>query len=507
MIKKISSLIGFVGLCCLVNCSSQSNDQLLSNLNQPSCSSFFPDAGTDTSSDAGADAGSILNSSNWKLIWDARHDGLVLPSGLSITGSPTLDPYGIHGSPAVKLSVANVNIIRANSFVPLLSGNLTIAARIRRFGRFNPAAIFGFGATNPSQASTTYLEGRLSRGTGNSPEVASRATGSAEILLGPVASGISFADHVVVIERTSSGTTTTWEDGVLLSTMEMGVAPSGINELAFFGSPRGTTAMYDAFDGWVQTLAVADHLLSSTEVSELNNAWLAQDRFPKGSCPKVEWMGDSLTLGAQDRDPTGTLGIFAGFRYRTWEFARVEGLCFETFGTQNQGFFPEPLNGARSSYGVTAVAQQFEIEMARPESAGVDLISFLVGAGDFYGIALNPALLAPKMAAYRNLLERAHTLAPDARLMVSTVTPWDPSVTGASSCIPWNSALLTMLDQYDAAHPSQPVIRVDAFNAIGGVWNSTLWFDTAHLGPAGFDLEAPAFWTAMRPVISGLIGE
>lgn len=476
-----------------------------------------PDAGADTDAeagqqvaaeagaDSGVDAAPAVDAGSpdapWRLRWDARTAGLTLPAGLVAAGSPSLDPYGIRGGAAVRMHGAARDVFRANGLASLASGDLTIVARVRRFDRMNSAALFGFGA---SKSTTTYLEGRLSHGTGSVPEIAQRAASAPEALITPAAEPSSFADHVMVFTRTASGATTASRDGVEIYRGAMGALPVGLDEFAFFGSPRGA-ALVDAFDGWVQTLAVADRIVPASELAELEKEWLSRDPHPKGSCPKILFLGDSYTIGAQDRDATGTLGVMAGIRYRNWEFARNEGLCFETFGTQSAGFFPEPAHGARSSYGVTNVAAQFEIEMARPEAAGVDLISFWIGASDYYGIAKDPTLLPLKILAYRKLLERARTLAPGARLLVATVTPWDPNAVGATSCLPWNAAVLAMLDEFDAAHPGEEAIRVDPYGAVNGTWNNTLFFDISHPGPAGFDLIAPVFWQGIRPVVAGLL--
>lgn len=470
-----------------------------------------PEASVEASADAEApeaspDAGSPLDPSRWVASWYAPRDGLAFPPVFTVKGTapPVLDARGIRGGAAAQFSVVAGNALRADSLAPLAHSDLTIVARVRRLSRFNPVASFGFGASNPSLASTSYLEGRLSRGAGNAPEVAQRTTGSAELLLGPVALGVPFADHVFAITRTGSGTTSTWEDGMHLGTSELGVAPPGLDLFALFGSPRGVTANYDPFDGWVQFAGVSDHVMTDPELANLDATLRAADPWPKGSCPQALYMGDSMVIGAQDRDPAGVVGMFAGIRWRNWETARLQGLCWESLGTQAGGYFQEPFHGARSSYGITAVAGQLEIEIAAPGvvPSRVRALVIWTGAGDFVGIQANPSLLPTKMTAYRALLERALVLLPNATLIVSTTTPWDPNVTGATSCVPFNDTMRVMLTQFNTAHPTRQAQLVDSFAAVGSAWSPSWAFDVTHPNPAGYDLLSPGFWTALEPAIA-----
>lgn len=468
-----------------------------------------PEASVEASADAEApeaspDAGSPLDPSRWVASWYAPRDGLTLPVGFILTGSPvSLDTHGIRGGTTAKTSVALGNSFRGpTSLAALAHSDFTIVTRVRRFSVANPAALFGFGASNAGLAGTTYLEGRLARGTGNTPEVAQRATGSSEVLLPGTASGTSFADHVVAFTHLTSGTTTTWQDGATIASTELGAAPAGIDLFTIFGSPRGTTALYDAFDGYVQFFGISDRVYSPAELTTVDVALRASDLWPKGSCPIALFMGDSLTIAAQDRNATGQ-GMFGGIRWRTWEAARFEGLCWESIGTQNGGYFQEPYHGARSAFGVSSVATQLETELANPNiAARVRIVSLWVGAGDFVAIANTPSLLPIKIASYRTLLERALVLAPSATLVVSTVTPWNPTVLGSGSCDPWNAALRVMVNDFNTAHPTRQAPLVETFAAVGGAWNNSWAFDDAHPGPLGFDLVSPGFWTAMRPAIA-----
>lgn len=115
----------------------------------------------------------------------------------------------------------------------------------------------------------------------------------------------------------------------------------------------------------------------------------------------------------------------------------------------------------------------------------VQLMLLMIGTNDM------PSYVPVTTAtAYESLLNDIHSAIPNARIAVSTILPRNDA--NNVNVIAFNAELPAIWDVFDIANPTTPLIRIDAFNAVGGAWSSSNFSDALHFNPTGSALYGNA---------------
>lgn len=199
-------------------------------------------------------------------------------------------------------------------------------------------------------------------------------------------------------------------------------------------------------------------------------------RIPKAQFigPTVYWLGDSLTQAFVTADEP-----YGGMRAVLKDYCYTRGYRVDHVGPQQMGSM---WDNEHSGVGGDTCA----LMNAR---CGTELGSSVFGR-EFVKLCClmagsNDIALGRTTTDYATLLGTLHTALvanqPTARISVCKVPPRQDF-----DCSAYNAALPGVWDSFDAAHPSNTLIRWSAWDCFGGVWSSSYFYDNVHLNHAGY---------------------
>lgn len=190
--------------------------------------------------------------------------------------------------------------------------------------------------------------------------------------------------------------------------------------------------------------------------------------------PTVYWLGDSLTQASVTADEP-----YGGMRaiFKDWCVAR--GYHVDHIGTINMGSMFDNENSGIGGDTCALMNARCGTELSTTVFGHeyVKLCCLMAGSND--------VALGRNTTDYATLLGTLHTALvanqPTARIAVCKVPPRQDF-----DCSAYNAALPGVWDTFDAAHPSNTVIRWSAWDCFGGVWSSAYFYDVVHLNHAGY---------------------
>ena len=278
---------------------------------------------------------------------------------------------------------------------------------------------------------------------------------------------------------------------------------TGINQGAWIDSVwpeyAGTSRQHE----WIWYLSAADawYPLSDATVTSVNASSLvsagdkatinAAVRVDIGSDPKtggrvprahfigptVYWLGDSIVQASVTADePNG------GFRGLLKAYCVARGYRVDHVGIFSIGALRD--NETSGVGGNTCSDMNTRVPGELVTGTGVlgcdfvKLAIVMAGSNDVRSGSSSTANYSTLLTTLHNSLVANQ---PTARICVTTIPPMnDFSVTTFNAGLPavWNA--------FDSAHPSNTLIRWDAFNALGGAYSSSYFYDNVHPNHAGY---------------------
>jgi hypothetical protein len=405
--------------------------------------------------------------------------GVVTP-----TASPVMKITGMGGKQAIQFTSASQQRFSAHWLAALMNGVDKPCTVVVRFRRVDAAS------------QTLCGWGRLISGTTNFWEVACSAGGTelarksdgATLTLNDAEADLQFVDHVVSVS-TDGSTADIYLDGVLSESGSLDTGAADINQFRFGASGRSASGT-GFFGGLIQVVGVSPQVADATQHADLYAGILANDAPIVNGTP-VLWLGDAITLGSN---------VTANHRELMFDWIQanltnvdMSGINF--VGSRQNGSFADNDHSGYGGYGIVSVESTAAAQLgAAGAFPNVLLTIVMAGTSDVSNVGYTDAAA---WAAYASLLETIHDKMvenePTARICVSTIPPRNPAVDalGAANAATFNAGLKAasgVWDDFDTAHPSNTLIRVDVSAAFGDVWSSPNYLDVTHLSNTGYAL-------------------
>lgn len=466
----------------------------------------FTNAATTNSSAASPPLGDTF----WKLYVDANDYANVLSSGDTVStnltprvGTSTINPVNsptvvsgaisIGNRLAFKHVAASTQGFTAHWLASLVNGSdkpCTIAIRAQR-GAAASAIWAGFGKA--ASATVSYLELAISAAGLAVFRKNDGTTTKPTTTTGNTVLGSSTRDIIVTTDGTTGWL---YADGVLQtafspSGQDMDVASTIIDQFRIGNSGRSASGG-GGLDGLWQTIGVADAAISAADVTTIRNAWIAQDIVTTGA--QVYFVGDSLTKAS-------------GMRLALYNYYIGAGKSIDMVGAAADGTFPDNQHSGFNGVELSSIQGRAVAELGTGHAyPAVKLVHILACVNDLNNAGANVTTI---LNSYATALEAIFTAASSStatvRLAVTTIMPLQPGTQGEAEVVAFNAGLAAKWNTFDAAHPSNTLLRWDLYNAIGGAWNASLYLDSTHPNPTGWANACAHGTYGLIPAISAYI--
>lgn len=417
-------------------------------------------------------------------VWDARlvaeSPGANAPTIVPLEGSGNLVPTN---NPVVRVGAGNRKAIE---FVTASSQYMAAACAtpngvrqpwtfaVRGIASVGSARIGGFG--NSANA-LDYAE--LPLNSGKVPQVLTRA-GTAG---GGAQTGANFAfdfDVPALTNRTlvftSNGTQVfLFYDvaGVMVAdasnpvALDTGAFSLAVNRVLIGARPVSTLAGY--LTGQIQWLGVRATTSTLSDAQAIHDSLIASDQAAPVGTPFM-FLGHSLIDG----------GSSGGWRKPVVDYWAANSQVITSVGPYTGGVFSNNAHNGQGGNNMAAmISQQITPYIGSGKAYQPRACAIMCWANDVDEVAVSTATLQTR---YTNFLDALWTagVSGDAAFRIiasNTCEPYDPaqSASAAARITDLNAGLIAAIhDAFDAAHPSNTIIRWDAYNAIGG-WSSACY--------------------------------
>jgi hypothetical protein len=434
-----------------------------------------------------------LGDSFWTLYVDARDYESALSNGDVLTtpltprvGAGVITPVnapsvstgvlGIGNRLAFKTVVADKSCFSANWAASAMSGVKkpgTFGVRFRRTTAAN-AFVMGFGRAASAVASFYEIyEGAV--GQANIQKNDGTTTLSR---IGSTVIGAAVADVFFTISQ-DGNTGKLYVNGVQegadldLSSMTASIV---IDQLRLGNTGRSTPGGQN-LGGWSQVYAFSTQTATAAQIMTIHNALVAGDvATPAGG--QVYFVGDSLTVAD-------------GMRKAVYDYYTTHAptLNIDMVGSFSSGAFgPDNQHSGVNGVEIAGVQSRAVSELGTGSPfPNVKLVHVLAGVNDLNNAGANVSTI---LTAYGNMLTAIYNeivaTQSTARIAVTTIMPLQPGSAGETEVVSFNAGLPAVWDAFDAAHPSNTLLRWDLYNAIGGAWASGNYLDSTHPNATGW---------------------
>jgi hypothetical protein len=193
---------------------------------------------------------------------------------------------------------------------------------------------------------------------------------------------------------------------------------------------------------------------------------------------QVYFVGDSLTVAD-------------GMRKAVYDYYTTHAptLNIDMVGSFSSGSFgPDNQHSGVNGVEIAGVQSRAVSELGTGSPfPDVKLVHVLAGVNDLNNAGANVSTI---LTAYGNMLTAIHNeivaTQSTARIAVTTLMPLQPGSAGETEVVSFNAGLPAVWDAFDAAHPSNTLLRWDLYNAIGGAWASGNYLDSTHPNATGW---------------------
>lgn len=410
---------------------------------------------------------------------------------ISPTAAPTLSSYGIGGNRCLHFN-ATSQYLRCDALAALVTGSdkpWTLAIRYRSTGTGTQALM---SAGSSAGATDNFLQVRSS--TLQKTEIRKDAASEATITRTATADQ-QYDDHVLVVS--SNGTTVSaWLDGVAdaLDSSALDALSISVDRFVFGALLASSASQY--FQGFIQCVAFTSNVAIEADAIALNAAWRAGDfTDQKSESTQIMFSGDSITQGDSGNNAGG---------FRDWiaDYIVSNGLSLDAVGSRAQGLFPDRQHSAQGGLAIASIASLNVTDLA---TRNPSLILNMMGTNNMDDVGGASAALTAYQTALGDIFTAAVARKSTVRISVTTILPIQTGQAGWDQVATFNAGLPAIWDAFDAAHPSNTLIRWDAHAAIGGAWSSTYFgADPVHPNDAGYALLGAALIAAVAPTLRGL---
>lgn len=241
-----------------------------------------------------------------------------------------------------------------------------------------------------------------------------------------------------------------------------------------WGNNGRSTPGGQGVDGYNQCAYFSTETFAAAEILTIHNSWVADDR-PTPSGGQVFFLGDSTTVQEWQR--------LATYNYAT---THAPPLNISQVGpyTNNLDSFPGGHHGAINGATILTAKGVVDANLGTGSPyPNVKLVCVLIAVNDLNDVGADVNAI---LTAYANLLEDIHTritaTQPTARIAVTTIQPLQPGTQGDTQVVAFNAGVPAKWNAFDAAHPSNTLIRWDLYTAIGAAWNvgGNRYLDSTH---------------------------
>lgn len=422
-------------------------------------------------------------------VWDFRFltetPGTVAPTVTPIEGSGNLVPTN---GPVVRNGIGNRNVIE---FVTASSQYMAAAnttpngtrqpwtIAVRCLASVGSARIGGFGH---SANALDYAE--ITLNSGKVPQVLTRA-GTAG---GGAQTGSNFAfDFDVpsltsrVLVFTSNGTQVyLYEEsgGVMIAdannpiALDTGAFALAVNRVLIGARPVSTLAGY--LTGQIQWLGVRATFSTLSDAQAIYSSLVASDQAAPVGTPFM-FLGHSLIDG----------GSSGGWRKPIVDYWAANSQVITAVGPYTGGVFSNNAHNGQGGNNMAAmISQQITPYIGSGKAYQPRACAIMVWANDVD----DGNTSATYITRYTNFLDALHTagVSGDAAFRIiasNTCEPYDPaqSASAGARITELNAGLIAGVhDAFDLAHPSNTIIRWDAYAAIGGWTSGSYGTDRVH---------------------------
>ncbi len=409
---------------------------------------------------------------------------------------PTYSKFALGGRGAIKTAFADGSYLRSDGVATLMSGlntPWTIVARVRSTDPTHPTQpVWGAG----SSAQSTHDFCRMSIVAAPQNILLERDTAATGHFSYSSAESVQFND-VVLVSVFDGTNVSNYINGVLSSISAQPFATTSIPLNRFALCAFLSTAASSLFTGYVQSFGFTPQALSATQIVQLTSDILAADYvFEPANCLQLLPCGDSITQG-----DAGNNG--GGFLFPLSNFFIDNQASWIMVGDRQQGWYPNRDRSATGGFQLSQIQTEALSCIGTGGRTNIRLGTLLGGTNN-----LLIGTTADQVLAYRTchdaIQNAAIALQSTFRLLVSPVPPIKSTNAASPFVNPYNAGIIQVWDDWDLAHPSNKVIRADFFTAMGGVWNSTLFFDDVHPNTAGDNAIAANIISVAGPLILSL---
>lgn len=198
--------------------------------------------------------------------------------------------------------------------------------------------------------------------------------------------------------------------------------------------------------------------------------------------PPVQVMiaGDSIALGATSTDG-------GGWRREFSYYIANNGLGIDLVGSKAPvGTMPDGEHCCVSGASLATIATNVLADLGTGGRTGVRLLIFEGGTNDLVNGGVTGAVGVSNYSTRLNQVYAALiALQPSARIVAPNITPIQSGTTGDTEWANYNAALPAVLDAFDAAHPSNTLLRVNQAAAPMDSWSGTYFANTLHPNDLG----------------------
>lgn len=300
----------------------------------------------------------------------------------------------------------------------------------------------------------------------------------------------------------STGTLTLYINGVLDSTSTLTVTASSLaSDLIRLGAwPLNSNAQNSS--GQYQVVYCKRVAPDGASGALARHNWIVASELVAPTGAGLQFLGDSTMLGqaATGGCRKGIMDAIAGAAYTV-----------SAVGPRAYGGFTQNQCNAQGGNNMSAVRTQ-QITPYVGTGKGFESIQrtfVIVGTNDVDEAAITAATCVSRWRTTMDLLQTAAaTSKSNHRIYASTFLPYDPAsnAAAAANVAAVNGGLLQAeVASFNAANPSNQIILVDSYAALGSGWNSTDMADDRHPSQTGYNKIAAAMFAACSADLATLV--
>lgn len=392
-------------------------------------------------------------------------------ASLSVTNAPTFDDCAIGGTrgifcPNGDAGNSALNYFRCDS----VASRITIGNTFTIGGRLRPACTSVchlLSAASSADASHNFFLVQQDSATGKIQIVTDNIASGTITRIGSI--NWEYDDHTVFV--VSDGAKLfMYVDGVLDPLDNNNMHPTALTCDRFAILAQFSTAANATSTGYLQNFCASSSALTAAQIAAQHAQWLNGDfTKPMATRKQFAWLGDSIDEGS------ATPG-YGGYRKTVGQWAIDNGLSINFVGFRQFGFMAQRHEFAQGGADITGIALNFTSNIG---SYTPDLVWFggmtnnMGSASGAFESAYDTALAAVDAAAV--------AANPNSRLILKTITPFDPAATPQATNQPIYNTYLTGTRRpaYNAAHPTRPSYLYDVTVPVPS-WSAPTYVDQTH---------------------------